>query len=536
MQEQIRHDPQRVRPIARERIARLRTLAGRGLDHWKGALIVFALCVAGSAAFSTQLKRVYRSECTILAKPRFRTDDRDDSSSSPDQMMRQGARLKDMLTTRARLESAIKRFGLYRETLAGKSMLDAVEQMKPHVGFRSLEAAQYVVSFDGNDPETVQAVTKYLADSLIDDYGAGDLDDLRREADFLAHEDERSLGGLEDATRDLTIFLAAHPEFAAEAKLAASPFGANLGTGIPLMPKVAKDGKAPADPALAALYRERARALSEVRSANGGGPAADPSRPLEDQLAQAGGEVDVAAKHLAETQTDLASKSNLTADHPDMRAARMAVDAAARRLREARAELASLQQLKASGEHPRIDTANVPQELSERLRQIDAQIAAHQARLAKPSAGAPELAGQGGRAAAAVPGVVQLETDWQRLLRALNEAKSHHDDIKMRAERAKLAVEAARSEANQRIAIVETPFRPTHPSKGARANAMLAGTIMAWLLALGYAGMRVALDDTLFDADDVDALALLPVLGIIPSLGAPAPTSRRMEVRGDAVA
>jgi hypothetical protein len=195
-----------------------------------------------------------------------------------------------------------------------------------------------------------------------------------------------------------------------------------------------------------------------------------------------------------------------------------------------------LQQLKAGGEHARIDGANVPPELAERVRQVDAQIAARQSQLTKSAAASTRAAGELPRAAAVTPGVVQLETDWQRLLRALNEAKSHHDDIKLHAERAKLAVEAARAEANERIAVVETPFRPTHPSKGGRANAMLAGIAMSWLLAVGYAGMRVALDDRLFDADDIDALALLPVLGVIPALGGRAVTSRRMEVRGNAAA
>jgi uncharacterized protein involved in exopolysaccharide biosynthesis len=546
MQEQIRHDEARVPPTARERLARMRTLLRRGLAHWKGALIVFGLCAAAATAFAMQLKHVYRSECTILAKPRIRTDDREDASGSQEQMARQAARLKDMLTTRERLESAIKRFNLYPDTLAGMAMLDAVEQMKPHVGFRTLEAAQYVISFDGDNPGTVHGVTKYLADSLIDDYAGNELDDLLREADFLGREDERSLGGLEQATRSLTMFLAAHPEFAVEARLAATPFGANLANGIPLLPKVAKDGKVPSDPTLAGLFRERARAWDGSRAAGAlsGGlvPTPEGTKPLDDAIAQATGDVDAASKRLAETQADLATKSNLTPDHPDMRAAHMAIDAATRRLHEARVELASLQQIKASGDHARVDAASVPPDVAARLHQLDMQIAARQAQLARSAAPAGSTASADGAAPAPrhveaeVPAVVELETDWQRLLRALNEAKSSHDDIKLRAERAKLSVEAARSEAHERIAIVEPPFRPTHPSKGGRANAMIAGLGMAWLLAVAFAGVRVALDDTLFDGDDIETLALVPLLGVIPTLGPAAPASRRMEVRSDAAA
>jgi capsular polysaccharide biosynthesis protein len=102
----------------------------------------------------------------------------------------------------------------------------------------------------------------------------------------------------------------------------------------------------------------------------------------------------------------------------------------------------------------------------------------------------------------------------------MNEARTHQDDLKLRAERAKLAVEAARSQAAERMAIIDPPFQPTHPSKGARTNAAIAGLAMAVLLALGYATLRVSLDDTLVDADDIEGLAVAPVLGVVPRIGA----------------
>jgi uncharacterized protein involved in exopolysaccharide biosynthesis len=115
--------------------------------------------------------------------------------------------------------------------------------------------------------------------------------------------------------------------------------------------------------------------------------------------------------------------------------------------------------------------------------------------------------------------VVELETEWQRLLRALSDTRAHHDDLKLRAQRARLALEAAHAQASERMAIVDPPYRPTHPSKGGRTNIALAGLAMALLLAVAYASARASLDDTLIDADDVDALGLAPVLGVVPKLG-----------------
>lgn len=521
MAEQKSHEETRS---PRERLARIFALIRRGLGYWKGTLAIL-LIGAGVAVFvAMHVRRVYRSECTILVKGGMRTGgDNDGPDTSMEAMTRQAARLKDMLTTRARLETAIRTFHLYPQTLASRTMLDAVEEMKPHVGFRSIEGAQYVVSFDGETQDQVYDVTKYLADSLIDDYAEGDLQDLKREADFLSQQEQASLSGLEESTKALTEFLATHPEFAIEAQQAAvTPFGPSPAAGIPLMPRSSKHAAAapvPSDPELAALWRERARLEGEARNASAAAHGLPPPPPasakqVDDQIAQAESEVEAAAKRVAETQADLASKSNLTEDHPDMRAARMAADAAARRLHESKVKLAALQQLKSSGAPPAAPT-DIPADLSEKLRSIDAQIAARRAQIEKSAAaGADDSQPKH----PVVAPVVELETDWQRLLRALGEARSHHDDLKMRAERSKLALEAAHADATQRMAIVDPPFRPTHPSKGGRTNAAIAGLAITLLLALGYATLRVTVADELVDPEDIEALGIVQVLGVVPRI------------------
>jgi hypothetical protein len=455
----------------------------------------------------------------VFARARIRTDDREDSGSSAERAVRRNARLKDMLTTRGRLEAAVRRFGLYSEAVAGKSMLDAVEEMKPHVGFRAIEGGLYVISFDGHPADTVREVTAYLSDSLVEDYAAGDLDDLRREGDFLAREERASLDGLESSTRELTTFLAAHPEFAVEGRTGAVPFGSAPAQvpGATLAPRVVQDANASGDPELAALARQRARLDGQARAgaaARIGAPALSAARTLDEQIAQAEVVVEIAAKRVAETQADLASKSNLTEDHPDMRAARMAADAAARQLHEAKLAHADLQQAKPGGATVP-GFASVPPDLAEKLRQVDAQIAQRRGQLARsrdasPRSPSPEVAA-----------VVELETDWQRLLRSVGEARTRHDDLAVRAERTKLALAAARVKENEQMAVIEPAVRPTHPLRGGRTEVALAGLAMTVLLSIAYAAMRSAIDDRLFDADDVEALGLLPVLCVVPRLAPP---------------
>jgi capsular polysaccharide biosynthesis protein len=60
------------------------------------------------------------------------------------------------------------------------------------------------------------------------------------------------------------------------------------------------------------------------------------------------------------------------------------------------------------------------------------------------------------------------------------------------------------------------------PSQGGRTKTAMMGGIMALLLALGYAFSRVFFDDTIIDQADVEALRLIPVLGVLPKVrGAP---------------
>jgi hypothetical protein len=519
-----------VRLTTSERIARLRARAGRGLAYWRGSLAILAAGAIATGVVAEKLQPVYRAECTVFARARIRTDDREESGSSSERAVRRSARLKDMLTTRGRLEAAVRRFGLYPEIVAGNSMLEAVEEMKPHVGFRAIEGGLYVVSFDGHPADTVRDVTAYLSDSLIEDYAAGDLDDLRREGDFLATEERSSLDALEAATRELTAFLAAHPEFAVEATQGPS-FVPGAEMGAPVAPRAtrppAQDAATTADAELAALYREHARLDGQARGgapARAGGPLAQ-ARGLDEPIAEAQGLVEIAAKRVAETQADLASKSNLTEDHPDMRAARMAADGAARQLHEAKLAHDDLLQAKAGsgatgGAPPGL--GSTPPGPAEKLRQIDAQIAQRRGQLARSrdAAGArppsPEVAA-----------VVELEADWQRLLRSTGEARARHDDLELRAERSKLALAAARAKENEQMAVIEPAVRPTHPARGGRTQVALAGLATALLFAVAYAVARAAADDRLFDADDVEALGLLPVLCVVPRLAPRADRSGR---------
>jgi capsular polysaccharide biosynthesis protein len=547
-------------PTTRERVARIKTLVRRGFGYWKMALLLFVLGCAGAVGFATTVKRTYRSEATILVKPSIKTDSAEESSEARGAKLTE--RLKNMLTTRSNLEAAIRKFKLYPAAMDSKPAHEVADDMKAHVGFRALDAGRYVVSFEGDDQETVQKVTAWLADSLISEFTTGDLKDTERQAEVLGAEEKKALEELETATKSLTEFLAKHPEFALEAKNSVTPFGQSpaLSGGIPLMPGISGKHTQPAapkadpvdpalaaiyrnDPTLQALYRQKARLEEELKAMQTPAPAPAPAPTSTAQAAAraaqieaAQGEVEAATKTVAERQADLAGKrTQLTDEHPDVKTARAAADQAARALTVAKQKLAALQSANTPASPQALDNAQaVNPELVAKIRELNGQLNNREAELRKsfkagtpPPAPAPVASGAGTSTAPALPAVepmspvVALETDWQSRLRRLSLAKARHESISKNAEAARLRMAALKATASENMSIVEPAYKPMKPSKGGRANAAMMGIALAFLIAVLYATARVAFNDRLIDAQDVEALKIIPVLGVIPKIPAP---------------
>ena len=558
--------PGPVEPTTRERMARYKTLTRRALTYWKVGILLFVLGCGAAVGIAMTVKRTYRSECVILVKPGILLAN--DGGESPEaHSAKQSAKLKEALTLRSKLEGAIKKFKLYPKTVDSKGMLDAVDEMRPHVGFRARDGGTYVVSFDSsevdgqNTQDLVRDVTQYLSEQLIEEYATGNLGDLKMRADFLQKEQSKAEADLEKATQLLTVFLSQHPEFAMEAKQAAAsnPFGMppNPAMGIPLMPKQAPDKNRPAaptmDPALAALYgsdaqlgalyRQRARLEAELKNST---PATNTPVPvstagvtaLQEQVNAAQAEVEAAAKRAAETQADVMSKqASLSPEHPDMKAAQANADVAARQLHQAKVKLATLQQqlhiAQNPGTAPRSDnpyeTGGSNPELVAKLKEIASQIGQREAELKSKGASAqtsqpvPPASGSASGAPAVAPSppvspLVALETEWQRLLRGLSEAKASQDGLRKEYEKAQMGVKAQQAAANDLMQVIEAAYRPTHPAKGGRTPVAIGGALAALLIALLYMAGRVAFNDTLIDSADIEALNLIPVLGIVPKI------------------
>ena len=213
-----------VEPSAREKIARFKTLSRRAFRYWKLTFVILLLGMAASLAVALTVKLTYRSECTVVYRNTMRPGERDDELS-PERARQIGAKLKDLLTTRSRLEALIEEYNLYPKIVASKGVVEAVEEMRLHIGFRARDSQTYVISFETEVPQVARDVTKSLADSMIADFTSTATNTAKQEADFLAKQEDAGAVNLENANKALATFLTLHPEFAVEGKTAFGPGG-----------------------------------------------------------------------------------------------------------------------------------------------------------------------------------------------------------------------------------------------------------------------------------------------------------------------
>ena len=502
-------------PTPRERIARFKTIARRALGYWKMAGLLFVLGAAISIVVAFTTQRIYRSECVVLVKPAVQTDDHESPS---ERALKLAPKLKDTLLTRTRLEPIIKEFGLYPKTVESKGMIDAVEEMRTHIGFRGRDSETFVISFEDNDQERTRAVTQRLADSTMDEFKKNNLDSSKQQADFLGAEEKHAEEQLETANRDLATFLAQHPEFAADTRMVAGFGGPTAPGGVPGAAAPASAGMMPGigthatDPALASLYRQKQRLEQEIRARTTPGAPA----PVNESVATLTKARDEAAKHAAQAQADLADKrTRLTDQHPDVVAARAQVDSAAKALQAAEAQLDA-----ARKGTPTEPSDQPPAELQRKLDDVNRLIGQRQADIAKGgSSSDPANAAAASTPAEPANPLVTLETEWQRLLRATSDAKAAHDDLQRRLDRASLRANAAEVTGDAQMEIIDPAYKPTRPARGGRTNVALVGFGASLFLALAYAFGRVLTDDTVIDAQDLEVLNVgVPTLGVIPRL------------------
>jgi len=490
-------------PSPREKIQRIKVLARRAPAFWRGALVVFFVVFTAGILSILRMPRVYESETVILARDAIRTDPYDNTPRI--QAQRLGPKIKDLLFARSRLERIIVELGLYQNEIEKFGMLEAVQEMRTQIGFRTRDSDMFVISFQSTDRDLAQIVTARLAESMIDEFVRDNVGRTQAARDFLAEEEKRAEEDLDEKGRALSEFLARHPEFAWDPTRTLPGMPVQPLPIAPAPQTAAPPLRLSSDPELASLQRERARLEEQLA-------ASRPRTVVNPEVKALEAERDRARTALAQAQAELAEKrQKLTEEHPDVIAARNRALAAGRAFGEAEAAYAKA----TSSSRPSPSPANEAR-LREQLASVKEAIAARERVLQSRGGSKGTAKKQPEKAPAEGWTTVELETEWQRLLRDVTEARRLKDDIAARRARAELAASATASSGSMLMTIIDPAFRPTRPIKPKRM--VLGSMTLALSGALGvlWAFARVILDDVVFDAPDIESMHGPKVLVSVP--------------------
>jgi len=469
----------------------------RTLAHWYIAVIVMALGAALTGAFVASRKPAYRSETVIFYREGVRSTYI--GPDGPDPLRTLSARLKETLLARSNLEKVVTEFNLYPDVLSKRGMVDAVERLRSKVVFRTKSPDTFAISFDGTTREEAQEVTARLAELLVEENTRVRQSQAKITSEFLFTQQKQAEQELEKAEKDLAKFFADHPEFAQETS---QPGGSQAGASIRAEQRRASEG----DPALEALQRQLPRLKSQLNPGAPGSPGSpQPPAALTQQKQQADEELATARRDLADKQ------ARFTDSHPDVRAALGRVAAAEAAARRAENAISSWQPDPAPGvpaENPAAEKARVQAQLAEVEREISKRKRAQAVQQQEQDTS--DTAKQ----------IIDVETEWARLNREVARARQRVMDLEAKTFRAEIAANSEEGGYAAQISVLDPAFKPTSPSTPPRSMLALAGLAASFFLGLALAAARgIVLDDRIYDAEDVDRLGLVPVLGVVP--GAP---------------
>jgi uncharacterized protein involved in exopolysaccharide biosynthesis len=502
-------------PRARDQIERVLALVRRALVYWKRAALVFIVGAAIAVPYVMTRPRAYRSETVILYQETIRSGDMPGGEGGGEGARRVGARLREVLLSRANLEPIITDMHLYEDRIVHGELIGAVEEFRKNITFRAKEGDAFEISFTADTPQLTQEVTRRLGETMLKDSTVRRTEQAKTVKEFLNEEAARNDADLKVKEAALASFVTLHPEFAPRLRPPGS--GGDVGNG---RPGGGFRGTS-TDPLLNILEARQARIEKQLKSAK-----ADPNAPAPKPAATFVPPAD--GPELVAARKDYQEKSSLyTEKHPDVIAARNRLRAAeqAQAATNAAAEQAWRDKNDVApapvGTAP-IDEAALRKELSD----VQLQMAQRRAQLAKAAVPAPSGTAATPAPTTTVAPTVELELEFNRLSRDVNDARDRQQKLDDRLFRASLTASSAADERNIQVAILDPAYLPIRPVSKPRS--MLLGGLLAvvLLLSLATAFGSAMLEDKVYDRIDVERLDILPVLAVIPP--APRDQMRRL--------
>jgi hypothetical protein len=472
-------------PDAREQLDRLLAFMERARRHWR--VPALALLV-GAIAFAVFLKvraPKFRSETVILYTQRGTSESVESSGAERSVAVR----LRELLFSRPRLEQLVTDYDLYPEVKRKYGMGEAVEELKKHIDYRSPGGDTFSIAFEGTTASQAQRVTAELARRVLDGDSTLRKNQSKGARDFLASEKQGAESQLRESEQKLAAFMAEHPRFALDATPLSNGVAIRASMGAP----------APGRPAASPVWSPRPQQLGTGAAASNpatpavGAPSGPPPIMSSAEESRARAALAAAREHLAEQLT------RYTPAHPDVRAAEAAVQRANERLGvvseapAASAPAAAAPVAAAPATPPSAAPAAAPP---------------RRAVMAARPAPAPARAGEQPQ------DLVDLETQWLQLTRAVTEARQRQDQIEAQLFRADMQAGSEAVGHGVQVSVIDPAFlpeRPLPPGKTTIGLLFAAGSLFLGLLG---ALLMALFDERIFRARDltgvIDVLVEVP--------------------------
>jgi protein tyrosine kinase modulator len=475
-------------------------LARRIFGNWP--IIVGALVIGAPISLKVVKGKVpsYKSEGTLIFRGGVNGD------PSIEALKSLGNRVKETAVASSTLKRVIDDLHLSKRATETGDYEGLIASLRPKIETKPKTPDTFIITFDGTSPDDAQQFAQRLCEVMMEENMRSRQGRAKDSIDFLESEKKRADDDLGKAEKERTLFMSLHPEFAIDGK---------DGTTIRAEQKATATQKKKAAGNAARVQRASGTGKSSGPAptpgfgasapAAAGAPAVDPV--LVAARNQARNEVSAARKQLAEKSI------NLTEQHPDVRAAAARLAAAESALEQAEAAVAAAQPNDPPPPAPVVVMGADPYEEPS----------------AEPKAAPPPTAVAAGDPAAEKPKprpriseagepvAVEIEAEWSRINREVAETKARRGQLETRLFQAEIAANSEVSGYGSQMVMPEPATRATAAAGTDPRILRVGGVVAALILGVLLAAVRgILLDDRLFDASEVDALGLAPLLGSVP--------------------
>ncbi len=463
----------------------------RALRH-AHVLALAAVASVPAAIYAPRLvPPVYVSQAALLHRELIQATSLLGKDAQVETVRQRGSRLKELLMSRTKLEAIVREFSLFPEVVEAGGMAEAVDELTRVVDCRVGDDT-YTIKVSYRDAVTAQGVTRRLAESLIEEAAKYRREQAAATMQFLEAQSTRAETDLDGAEQRLASFIAQHPEFAQDVVVAGG--AAHAGASVR-----AQERKAAAtDPMIVSLERQRSRLARRIVALNRpNAPLAPPIAELDpitaSTLTGAKSELDRAK------QNHLSLSSRYTEAHPDVVEAGRRLALATTAYDAARADAQAVARLT----HAPVDASPDPDPDVQRKR-TEGELRAVQdgisrAQRKKSHGGPPRTTDPGGW-------LVDLETQWTTLNRAVSEVRERHQQLERRYFQAAILADVETSGEAAQMVVVDPAYVPERPvSRGPRRVAAVGAAIVL-LLGIVVALLLGRADERLYDESDLERL------------------------------